>query len=139
MDKMMRVLLVAVAGTTMVFADTKPEVVSLIDLKQEMIENFMQGKLSNMVVECPAGTVLPLKLSMQGEFLALRSKEEIPAYVKILKTCLVKSAGETFLVSLDGKNWKDFSDFFTGKVGVQFQNSEQGAFVGLSCELNHRS
>ena len=130
--------MVAVAGTAMVFADPKPEVVSLLDLKQEMIESFMHGKLSNIIVACPAGTILPLKLAVQGEFLALESKEEVPAYVKILKTCLVKSAGEAFLVSLDGKNWKDFSEFFTGKLGAQFQNSEQGAFVGLSCELNQR-
>jgi len=135
---MKSMLLVAGMGVAAVFADPKIEMVNLSDLTEKTLESFTQGKLPNTVIVCPAGTVLPLTLSLEGEFLSLESSEEFPAQVKIVKTCLVKCQGETFFFSLDGKNWKEFSEFFTGKLGAAFHTSDQGPFVGLDCELNQK-
>ena len=74
---------------------------SLGDLTEETLENFTKGKQQNVVVECPAGMVLPLTLSLQGEFLALESRGETAAHVKILKTCFMKCINETFFFNID--------------------------------------
>lgn len=127
---MKKMLLVGVLGTALCAAN---HVVSLNELTDENIESFTQGKMHDTIVKCPAGMVLPLTLSLQGEFLALESKEQ--SSVKILKACFVKCVGETYLFSLDGKNWKEFSEFFTGKLSAEFHNTDKGSFAHVSCEL----
>lgn len=129
---MKKVMLVGVLGSAMLFADQK--IVSLSELTDENVESFTKGKLQDMVVKCPAGMVLPLTLSLQGEFL----ESDGHSSVKILKTCLVKCLGETFLFSLDGKNWKEFSAFFTGNLSVEFHNTDNGPFVGVHCGLQQK-
>jgi hypothetical protein len=134
---MKRILVIAAMGTAAVFA-ADPQVISLVDLNKETVEDFTEGKLPNIIISCPEGTILPLTFSLKGEFLALDSQEEFPAHVKIIKTCLVKCVEETFLFSLDGKKWKDFSKFFTGNVGVGFYATDKGPYLGVDCELKHR-
>ena len=90
-------------GTAACFAS---QVVSINELTDAHIESFTQGKLQDTIVKCPAGMVLPLTLSLQGEFFASEGESSL----KILKTCFVKYTGETYLLSLDGKSWKEFSD-----------------------------
>ena len=130
---MKKMLLVGVLGTALCAAN---HVVSLNELTDENIESFTQGKMQDTVVKCPAGMVLPLTLSLQGEFLALESKGQ--SSVKILKTCFVKSVGETYLFSLDGKSWKEFSEIFAGKLNAEFHNTDQGPFAHLGCELSRK-
>jgi hypothetical protein len=127
---MKKVMLIGVLGTALCAAN---HVVSLSELTDENIESFTQGKLQDTVVKCPAGMVLPLTLSLQGEFLALESAGE--SSVKILKTCFMKCLGETYLFSLDGKTWKEFSEFFTGKLSAEFHNTDKGPFAHVGCEL----
>src|SRR5260221_11252464 len=107
---MKKMILIGVLGTAVCAAN---QVVSLNQLSDENIESFIKGKLQDTIVKCPAGMVLPLTLSLQGDFLALESVGH--SSVKILKTCFVKCVGEMYLFSLDGKSWKEFSEFFTGK------------------------
>jgi len=130
---MKKMLLIGMLGTVMGAAN---QVVSLNQLSDENIESFTQGKLQDTIVKCPAGMVLPLTLSLQGEFLALESEGQ--SSVKILKTCFVKCVGETYLFSLDGKSWKEFSDFFTGKLSAEFHNTDKGPFGHMGCELHQK-
>ena len=132
---MKKMMLVAAMGTAVLFAADQ-KVVSLSELTDENVESFTRGKLQDAVIKCPAGTVLPLTLSLKGEFLAIET-EGRPS-VKILKTCFAKCVGEAFLFSLDGKNWKEFSEFFTGNLSVEFHNTDNGPFVGVSCGLNQK-
>ena len=128
---MKKMLLVGVLGTALCAAN---HVVSLNELTDENIESFTQGKLQDAIVKCPAGMVLPLTLSLKGEFLASEGESSL----KILKTCFVKCVGETYLFSLDGKSWKEFSEFFTGKLSAEFHNTAKGSFAHLGCELHRK-
>jgi hypothetical protein len=130
---MKKMMLIGVLGTALCAAN---QVVTLSELTDENIESFTQGKLQDTIVKCPAGMVLPLTLSLQGEFLALKSEGE--SSVKILKTCFVKCQGETYLFSLDGKSWKEFSEFFTGKLSAEFHNTNEGPFTHVGCELHQK-
>lgn len=137
----MRYLMIAALGIGAIFAAdlcAKPQMVHLGDLTQKVMEDFIEGKHENMVVICPEGMVLPLTFSVKGEFLALQSSEA-PAQVKILKTCFVKCVGKVFFFSLNGEHWRDFSEFFTGKLGASLGVGEQGAFAGVDCELYQRN
>lgn len=129
------VLLIGAMASAMLFAGNQ-QVVSLNELSNEKLESFTQGKLQDIAVACPAGMVLPLKFSLQGEFLALES--EGASSVKILKTCFLKCVGGEFLCSLDGKNWKGVLEIFTGNLGVELDNSNNGPFINVSCELNQK-
>lgn len=137
----MRYLLITALGIGAIFAadlSAKPQMVHLSDLTQKVMEDFIEGKHENMVVICPEGMVLPLSLGVKGEFLALQPSEQAPVQVKILKTCFVKCVGKVFFFSLDGENWKDFSEFFTGKLGASIGVGDQGPFAGVECELFQR-
>lgn len=125
---MKKMLLVGVLGTAMCAAN---QVVSLNEITDENIESFTQGKMQDTIVKCPAGMVLPLTLSLKGEFLALEGHSS----VKILKSCFVKYVEEMYLFSLDGKSWKEFSEFFTGKLSAEFHNTDKGPFAHVGCEL----
>jgi hypothetical protein len=126
-----KMLLVGVLGTAACFAS---QVVNLTELTDAHIESFTQGKLQDTIVKCLAGTVLPLTLSLQGEFLASEGESSL----KILKTCFVKYVEETYLFSLDGKSWKEFSEFFTGKLSAEFHNTGKGPFAHVGCELHQK-
>ncbi|HEX2578903.1 MAG TPA: hypothetical protein VHK67_00675 [Rhabdochlamydiaceae bacterium] len=130
---MKKMMLITILGTALCAAE---QVVSLYDLADENIEQFMQGKLQDVVVKCPAGMVLPLTFSLQGEFLGLESASQ--SSMKILKTCFVKCYGEKYLFSLDGKRWKEFSEFFTGKLHAEFHNTESGPLAYVGCELHQK-
>lgn len=130
---MKKMMLVGALGIAVLCAD---KVVCLSEVTDADIESFTQGKMKDTIVKCPAGMVLPLNFSLKGEFLAVESEGE--SSVKILKTCFMKCLGETYLFSLDGKNWKEFSEFFTGNLSASFHNTGSGPFVGVSCELNQK-
>ncbi len=126
-----KTLLIGMLGTAACFAS---QVVSINELTDAHIESFTQGKLQDTIVKCPAGMVLPLTLSLQGEFFASEGESSL----KILKTCFVKCVEETYLLSLDGKSWKEFSEFFTGKLSAEFHNTDKGSFAHLGCELHRK-
>jgi hypothetical protein len=128
---MKKMLLIGVLGTAVCAAN---QVVSLNELTDENIESFTQGKMHDTIVKCPAGMVLPLTLSLKGEFLASEGESSL----KILKTCFVKCVGETYLFSLDGKSWKEFSEFFTGNLNAEFHNTDKGPFAHVGCELRQK-
>ncbi len=132
---MKKMMLVVAMGTAVLFAGNQ-NVMTLSELTDENIESFMQGKLQDTIVKCPAGMVLPLTLSLKGEFLALESEGE--SSVKILKTCFMKCVGETYLFSIDGKSWKEFPEFFTGKLSAEFHNTDKGPFARLVCKLDQK-
>jgi hypothetical protein len=130
-----KMMLVGAMGTAVLFAGNQ-NVVALSELTDETIESFMQGKLQDTIVKCPAGMVLPLTLSLQGEFLALES--EGGSSVKILKTCFVKCVGETYLFSIDGKSWKEFPEFFAGELRAEFHNTDKGPFARVDFKLDQK-
>ncbi|KAF3361464.1 hypothetical protein PHSC3_001838 [Chlamydiales bacterium STE3] len=118
--------------------NTGCQVVALSELTQDMIEDFFTGKTPQSILECPSGSVLPFNLSLKGEFLALEV-EDTYSNIKILKTCFIKRLEDTFVFSTDLQHWKDFQEFFTGRVGVSLNIEEGTPSVGFNIELNQRS
>lgn len=111
-------------------------IISLAQLDEGIVQDFLQGKMSDYSLECPTGSDLPLKMTVKGEFLFLDSGETT-LNLRILKTCYIRYEGkDNFLFSTDLQEWKGFSEFFTGelKASVSIQNG--GPIARLELELN---
>lgn len=133
-------MIAAVVGIATVFAIPAGEnlhVVRLTDMKQELLQDYFSGHAENIIVECPEGICLPLNFSISGEFLSV---ESVPHayFIRVLKTCYIKSSGDKFLFSVDLQNWKEFAEFFTGSLGISFGLHDDQQQVGLSLEMNQR-
>ena len=80
-----------------------------------------------------------MKMILLGEFLALESENTTPLNLKILKTCYIRcEEKENFLFSTDLQEWKEFSEFFTGRIGVSVKAENDRTIAGLELELNHQ-
>lgn len=113
------------------------EPVSILDFKDHVYQEFIQGKLDDVIIKYPEGTIVPLKLSLKGDVLAIDSTGEIN--LKTLKTCYIRCPSQDHLLfSSDLKEWKTFPEFFMGniKMSIKPQNIEHVA--NLEMELDQR-
>ena len=134
------VVIMAVVATglmAMPSTQTYNQFIGLSNLSERMIHDFSQGNMSDFILECPAGTSLPFKLTLKGELLALESAATEQLHV--LKTCYVRCPEkENFLFSTDLQTWKSFAEFFTGEIKVSIELESGEPMAGLQLELNQR-
>lgn len=132
-------LMMVVAGTQLTAAPNSQaynQILVLSDLNELVIKDFSSGNREDLVVECPAGAILPCTFTLKGEFLGL---EAAPHNLNVLKTCYVRCVEkENFLFSTDLQTWKGFSEFFTGSINVSVGADSGGPIAGLQLELNER-
>lgn len=114
-------------------------VITLLECDHEMITDFCNGKLKDVILECKEGTSLPFEIHVKGEYLNLESKPEY-SKIRILKTCYVRCPEpEKLLFSLDAKAWKNFSEFFTGMVGGSFGVYNGNPLAKLELDLKSKT
>lgn len=110
--------------------------ISIFELSEQTLGEFMEGNLQEMVVYCPEGYVLPFQVTIKGEFLALETQ---PLYLKICKTCYARCAkGQGPLFSSDLKEWRTCDDFFTGEICTSMQSYNGKKVATLDIEINER-
>ena len=116
------------------------QIIRLSDLNERMIQDFVQGNMGDFfIVECTEGTYLPLQLNVSGEFLNLLPETSSPIYIKVMKTCYIRSDSEmNFLFSADLQNWKNFSEFFKGALNASVLPGNEGPVAQLHFDLNQR-
>lgn len=134
-------LFMMVVGAAELKADsTHNQIISLSDVNDKTMEAFAHGKMNDLIVACQEGTRLSFKLNMKGQYLALESAALSPLYLKVLKTCYIRCEEENnLLFSADLKEWKDFSEFFTGAINLLVREEEGEVVASLQLELNERS
>lgn len=114
--------LMMVAATAQMKA--QDQIVALDDLNERMAQVFTQGKMAGVILECKAGTSLPLQMTFKGSFLSLSSWSASPTTLTLLKTCYVQCVEpEHFLFSTDMQNWKEISEFFTGELKLSIDGT----------------
>lgn len=114
------------------------EIVPVSAITNEILMNFFQGKTPHIALEFTEGTILPFRVSLSGEFLAIENNDS-PRIIKVMKTCYVRSVGGNFLFSADLHNWKDYHAFFTGKLGISFAVADGIPFIDVGLELNQKN
>lgn len=117
------------------------KIISLPEIKESVLDDFLEGNLKGCILECPAGLRIPLDFFIQGDILALDVEENPSLYVKILKTCYIRYEQETdFLFSTNLKEWNTSTQFFKGQINVSlgYQDEEVGPAALLEIEMNER-
>jgi len=139
-------MLMTVVGSFQLMASPLPkpqnecydQIVNLSDIDDHGIQDFSQGKMINLILECPEGAILPLKIVVKGQCFALEATRE-PLYLRVLETCYVRCvAQEEFLFSTDLQTWRGFLEFFTGQLQASIGIEKAGPVAILELELNPR-
>ena len=115
------------------------EVILLTDLTETMLEEFAAGQYPTAIVEFKEGMSLPLKLIIKGEFLALDPEQHAPLSIKVLKICFVRCDDEgNFFFSTNLQNWSEFTEFFTGEIGVALAIENGKVSTNVEVDLQSR-
>ena len=116
------------------------EKISLNELSQLLFQGVSQEQLKNIIVECPAGSELPVKFTLRGEIFSFEPSKDVAFSVKLLKPCYLKyQPKEGVVISVDLKHWKKFEHFFVGKAAASFTNENQIPTANFEIELNEQS
>ncbi len=105
------------------------------NLTKEQIEGFFSQK-ERFIVACPAGTQLPVKLSVKGDIFTMRDIEQT---ITILKECYVAySNGQLLIRTKSGGCWKSPQEFYTGSLHALFTTDHGKIEAEVTAELNER-
>ena len=95
--------------------------------------------MNDTVILLPEGAVFPFQVKVNGEFFELETTEEALHNLKILKTCYVRcDENKNLFFSLDQKDWKDFLEFFKGRMSTSFRVKDGQPSADLELVLNKR-
>ena len=135
--------LLALMGPVLLLSKAKPEspgleqpnIMSLADFAKGIETGMPLANLSNLILECPKGAELPVKMTILGDTLSLE-----PNFftLKLLKPCYIKSGKGPLLLSSDLQNWQEFSEFFTGNASASLNFQNQITLVSLELELTEQ-
>lgn len=112
------------------------QIVNLLNISEQEMQDFLQGKIANYILECPAEACLPLTITLRGEFFSLESTAT-PFYIKILKSCYMRCE-EDLLFSTDLQKWEKFANFFTGNLTILIKNINEEPIVTIGIDLNQK-
>lgn len=115
------------------------EVKEAKDLSPEELIMIMEQKVDT-VVKFKAGDVFPLYLDMKSPFFTLNTEETHLSITvtKDLYVCMREKNNPSF--SLDGKDWKNFTEMFTGIINAGFgTKGDECLTCSLSAEIKERN
>ncbi|MBA3721082.1 MAG: hypothetical protein H0W88_01605 [Parachlamydiaceae bacterium] len=107
-------------------------VINISECSKENIEDFFQGKIPNIAIECNKGQKIPLKIKSSGDFLAIGSNINTPLYLNFVNTCYIQCTGEKILFSKDLHTWKNLEEFFTSSFGFGIDEQQS---INFNLEL----
>lgn len=114
-------------------------VLHIEDINQETLQTFLQGKLTDFVLECPEGTKLPLYFSLKGDIMASEEQETTPLFITFSRTFYIRCEKDQWLFSVDGNEWKGLLDFFTGTISFGLDACQGFPKASFGVEANVRN
>lgn len=114
-------------------AQEEPTIITLAEFSKAIEAGMDLEKIKNIILECPQGAELPIKMTIRGDMLALEPNQ---LTIKLLKPCYIKSGRESIKFSSDLKKWEEFSEFFVGKTAASLEFQNQATQINLELELN---
>ena len=104
---------------------------SLPDLTEEMLNNFMERKMPEMIIECPKGATLPRHVSIKGDFFNYLGDDSNPLTLE--KTFYVRFEGEDWVFSSDLQDGSHYSILFYRflwiALSVREKESKEASFI----------
>lgn len=121
------------------------EVISIIDVpKDKELCSSMQNQnwdaFKDKIVKIPKGSKFPVRLAIKGDFFSLPESEIVSLEVKksFLMTIVEKQNTAVILLSMDGKQWKEPQEFFTGILSCGWGFDDEHLFVNAQGEFFER-
>jgi hypothetical protein len=137
-----RLLILALIGPSLLLAkdhskkketQEEPTIVTLAEFSKTLEAGIELDKIKNIILECPQGAELPIKMTIRGDMLSL---EPNLLTIKLLKPCYIKSGKGSLKFSSDLKKWVEFSEFFIGKAAASLEFQNLATLINLELELN---
>jgi len=122
---------------------TKPEGLSKMPV-------VVQGKtsktpLTKRITLVPAGTSIPVNITIKGDVFTEDVKKIIPVVLKnntyfysSLKDIQTANAYEKFLVSYDKKRWVTLDEAFSGQLQFAVEITDEKSAINLSFQANQK-
>lgn len=115
------------------------QVIDISRVSNDMLLDFIEGRLPNVVIECPSNFQLPLTLSLEGEFFSLDGGDQKVMLNTHKQFYIIMPEKEKILFSTDLQNWKNFEEFSTGMISFTFNvNENHLPEASLKAILNER-
>ncbi len=111
------------------------DIISLEDVCDDIGKAFFSGSMPLLVIECPEGTILPLRISIKGDCVSIEDDNLL--FMKILHPCYVRYEHNDLLFSTDLLNWTTTSAFFSGDMHIFLGMVDDFPEVELRFDLNH--
>jgi hypothetical protein len=109
----------------------------LAEISQEEIQHCMENP-SSCVLVCQEGTRLPINFFLKGELMELIPSVDFPTIV-IKRSFYMRIQNEQLLMSLDGKDWKNWQELVKGNLSIGLDASEGIPKVSLGAECLFRN
>lgn len=107
--------------------------IPITEFSQEMAQEFFNGNMPYQSMVLPAGSTLPLSITMTGDFFEFEGCSKLV----IKRSLFIKFIDTGFLFSADGITWKTFEEFSTGQLSAGL-NQGNTPTISLKLELNQR-
>ncbi len=115
------------------------QVMTITTLSQVDLDVVLNQADENIVIEFPAGTIVPLKFFLKSDLITFIGEEKRLGQLKAESTFYVRLLrGEEFLFSLDLIEWKSILDFFTGRADIALSIEEKIPSITFGVEANQR-
>lgn len=132
----MKVLMLCAA---LLARDIPFQVMTTTEITSQVYDEMLTGNLPTAVVELGEGTLIPLRLSLQGTLIDLEGSEEAPYFVRIKSRLYLRFEQENSpLFSTDLIQWVTFEQLATGTLSAVFRVDDAGPFIGLSAAIDRR-
>jgi hypothetical protein len=114
-------------------------VVNVCNLSDQQLNEIMQGRHPEIIVEFAAQTFLPISFFLKGDLLNLVESEEKFRTIEIKQSFYVRCVGQELIFSSNLTDWRPLPEFITGtaSVALSIQDGQPSFVVGA--EVNRRS
>jgi len=105
-------------------AFAQAELVRATQLNGDMWQKLRNGEINELIVEFRQGDTLPVTMNVGGDLLG--TKDNRPSSVLVKRGFFIKFEQDHLWMSLNGADYKSFSDFVRGNIFVGASADQSG-------------
>lgn len=112
-------------------AEASAKVMRATEMGSVMWSDLSHGKLSDVIIEFRQGDELPVSFAAEGDL--IETKRSSVSYIGIKRNFWISLSQNDLKLSLDGVNFKKFSDLLTGSLEAGAGSDQNG---GVANSIN---
>lgn len=115
------------------------KVVNICDLRDQDLNEIMQGNYPDVAVEFSEGTTLPISFFLKGDLVTLLENEVTLGEIAIKQKIYARYVQSELILSADLSKWKPFLEYITGNASVILNVNNGQPYIVFGAEVNQRS